>query len=322
MTPVACSRDGHEGTRRSNCSAGSASARCSTACSRLRGAATAACWPCTASRASARRRCSSTRPRRRRTSASPARSGVEGEMELDFAALQQLCSPILDLIERLPDPQREALEVAFGLSAGRAPSPFLVGLAVLGLLSEAAEEQPLLCVVDDAQWLDRASARVLAFVARRLLAERIALVFAAREPVDALAGLPELQRRAARPSRCAGAAGLGLAGAAGRARAGADRRRDARQPARAAGAPARADAGPARRRFRPARGAAAVGRDRAELHAAAGRLPRDARRLLLLAAAEPVGDRRCCGARRSSSASRSRPRRPSERKACWSWALG
>ena len=113
-------------------------------------------------------------------------------MELPYAALQQLCSPILDLRERLPDPQRDALAVAFGLSAGSAPNPFLVGLAVLGLLSEAAEERPLLCVVDDAQWLDRASARALAFAARRLLAEKIALVFAAREPPDALAGFPEL----------------------------------------------------------------------------------------------------------------------------------
>jgi DNA-binding CsgD family transcriptional regulator len=119
--------------------------------------------------------------------------GVEGEMELAFAALQQLCSPSLDLIERLPDPQREAFEVALGLSAGRTPNSFLVGLAVLNLLSEAAEEQPLLCVIDDAQWLDRASARVLAFVARRLLAERIAMVFAAREQIDSLAGFAELQ---------------------------------------------------------------------------------------------------------------------------------
>src|ERR1700692_4756656 len=119
--------------------------------------------------------------------------GVEGEMELPFAALQQLCSPILDRSERLPDPQRDALSVAFGLSAGRAPNPFLVGLAVLGLLSEAAEERPLLCVVDDAQWLDRASAQALVFVARRLLADKIALLFAAREPGDALAGLPELR---------------------------------------------------------------------------------------------------------------------------------
>ena len=122
-------------------------------------------------------------------------SGVEAEMELPFAAVQQLCSPFLELMDRLPQPQHEALGVAFGLIAGPAhpaPNPFLVGLAVLGLLSEAAEEQPLLCVVDDAQWLDSASARALAFVARRLLAERIALVFATRELGDALAGLPEL----------------------------------------------------------------------------------------------------------------------------------
>jgi DNA-binding CsgD family transcriptional regulator len=119
--------------------------------------------------------------------------GVEGEIELAFAALQQLCSPNLDLIDRLPDPQREAFEVALGLSAGRTPNPFLVGLAVLNLLSEAAEERPLLCVIDDAQWLDRASARVLAFVARRLLAERIAMVFAAREQIVSLAGFAELQ---------------------------------------------------------------------------------------------------------------------------------
>jgi DNA-binding CsgD family transcriptional regulator len=114
-------------------------------------------------------------------------------MELDFAALHQLCSPSLDLLDRLPDPQRVAVEVALGLSGGRAPNPFLVGLAVLNLISEAAEEQPLLCVVDDAQWLDRASARVFAFVARRLLAERIAMVFAAREPIEALARFAELR---------------------------------------------------------------------------------------------------------------------------------
>jgi AAA ATPase domain/Bacterial regulatory proteins, luxR family len=118
--------------------------------------------------------------------------GVEGEMELAYAALQQLCAPILELAERLPQPQRDALGVALGRSAGPAPDPFLVGLAALGLLSEAAEERPLLCVVDDAQWLDRASARALGFVARRLLAERIALVFAARELGEALAGFPEL----------------------------------------------------------------------------------------------------------------------------------
>src|SRR3984893_8570283 len=91
-------------------------------------------------------------------------AGVEGEMKLDYAALQQLCSPLLEFIERLPDPQREAFGVAFGLSAGQAPTPFLAGLAVLGLLSEAAEQQPLLCVVDDSQWLHGATARALAFL--------------------------------------------------------------------------------------------------------------------------------------------------------------
>ncbi len=120
-------------------------------------------------------------------------AGVEAEMELPFAALQQLCAPILELRQRLPQPQRDALAIAFGLAAGQAPNPFLVGLAVLGLLSEAAEQRPLLCVVDDAQWLDGASARVLAFVARRLLAEKIVLLFAARELGGALAPLQELQ---------------------------------------------------------------------------------------------------------------------------------
>ncbi|HEY1596407.1 MAG TPA: LuxR C-terminal-related transcriptional regulator [Thermoleophilaceae bacterium] len=119
-------------------------------------------------------------------------AGVEAEMELPFAALQQLCSPFLELTERLPEPHRAALGVAFGIAAGSPPNLFLVGLAVLGLLSEVAEEQPLLCVIDDAQWLDGASARSLAFVARRLVAEKIALVFATREPSDALKGLPEV----------------------------------------------------------------------------------------------------------------------------------
>jgi DNA-binding CsgD family transcriptional regulator len=119
-------------------------------------------------------------------------SGVEAEMELPFAALQQLCSPFLDLLDRLPQPQHVALGVAFGLTSGSAPDPFLVGLAVLGLLSEASEEQPLLAVVDDAHWLDQASARALAFVARRLLAEQIVLLFATRQVDDALGGLPEL----------------------------------------------------------------------------------------------------------------------------------
>jgi DNA-binding CsgD family transcriptional regulator len=124
--------------------------------------------------------------------------GVESEMELAFASLQQLCAPMLDHLERLPGPQRQALEIVFGLSAGAAPDRFLVGLAVLSLLSEAAEECPLLCVVDDAQWLDRASALTLAFVARRLLAERVGIVFASREPDEELQHVPKLEVRGLR----------------------------------------------------------------------------------------------------------------------------
>src|SRR6185312_10880026 len=117
----------------------------------------------------------------------------EGETEFPYASLQQLSAPIIHLSASLPDPQREALSVAFGLTAGPPPNPLLVGLALLGLLSEAATDRPLLCVVDDAQWLDRASSRALAFIARRLLAERVALLFAARELGDAFGGLPEIQ---------------------------------------------------------------------------------------------------------------------------------
>ena len=141
--------------------------------------------------------------------------GVEGEMELAFAALQQLCSPVLEVTDKLPRPQRDALAVALGLDAGPAPSPFLVGLAVLGLLSEVAHERPLLCVVDDAQWLDRASAGALAFVARRLVAEKIAFVFAAREVGDALDTLAGTPPRPVGTSRRARPVGVGLAGSAG-----------------------------------------------------------------------------------------------------------
>ena len=121
--------------------------------------------------------------------------GVESEMELAYAGLHQLCASLLDRLERLPTPQRLALEIAYGLSAGGAPDRFLIGLAVLSLLSEAADERPVLCLVDDAQWLDRASALTLAFVARRLLAERVGVVFAAREPGGELAHIPELEVR-------------------------------------------------------------------------------------------------------------------------------
>jgi DNA-binding CsgD family transcriptional regulator len=118
--------------------------------------------------------------------------GVESEMELAFSALHQLCAPMLDRLERLPGPQRDALAIAFGLQAGASPDRFLVGLAVLTLVSEVADDAPLLCVVDDAQWLDQASAQALAFAARRLLAESVVMLFAAREPSDLFGGVPEL----------------------------------------------------------------------------------------------------------------------------------
>src|SRR3954452_3540461 len=119
--------------------------------------------------------------------------GVESEMELPYAGLHQVCASLLDRLDRLPTPQRRALEIAHGLSAGGAPDQFLVGLAVLSLLAEAADEQPILCLVGDAQWLDGALALTLAFVARRLVAERVGLVFAARVPGGELAHLPELE---------------------------------------------------------------------------------------------------------------------------------
>src|SRR4051812_2130461 len=119
-------------------------------------------------------------------------AGVESEMELAFAALHQLCAPLLDWLERLSGAQRDALRTTFALSDGAVPDRFLVGLATLSLLSEVGEERPLLCVIDDAQSLDGPSAHVLALVARRLLAEPAVLLFAARQPTEELTGLPEL----------------------------------------------------------------------------------------------------------------------------------
>src|SRR5215469_17030955 len=178
--------------------------------------------------------------------------GVESEMELAFASVHLLCAPLLDRLEGLPPPQRDALGVAFGLREGAAPDRFMVGLAVLTLLSEAAEDRPLLCVVDDAQWLDAASAQVLAFAARRLLAEPVGLIFAAREPGERFRGLADLEvlgllelPRGLNPAQLAG--GLGLVGAV----------------------PARIEQG-FRRRIEA--------------------LPAGTRSLMLVAAAEPAGD--------------------------------
>jgi AAA ATPase domain len=119
-------------------------------------------------------------------------AGVESEMELAFAGLHQLCAPLLAGVDDLPQPQADALRVVFGTGSGPAPDRFLVGLAALGLLAHAAEQRPVMCVIDDEQWLDRASAQVLGFVARRLGAESVGLVFAARVPTSDVAGLPQL----------------------------------------------------------------------------------------------------------------------------------
>ena len=119
-------------------------------------------------------------------------SGVQSEMEIAFAGLHQLCSPILENVGTIPGPQRDALQVTFGITSGPVPDPFMVGLGALSLLSEVAAQQPLVCVVDDAQWLDRSSAQILSFVARRLGEESIGLVFGTRLPSSDFVGLPEL----------------------------------------------------------------------------------------------------------------------------------
>lgn len=119
-------------------------------------------------------------------------AGVESEMELAYAGVHQLCIPFLDRLDHLPAPQRQAMQIAFGLSSGPAPDEFVFGLALLSLLSHLAEERPLICLVDDQQWLDRASATSLAFVARRLGEESVGMVFATRERRIEVAGLPDL----------------------------------------------------------------------------------------------------------------------------------
>ncbi|UUN26510.1 AAA family ATPase [Streptomyces sp. FIT100] len=245
-------------------------------------------------------------------------AGVEAEMELPFAGLQQLCAPLLDRLHQLPGPQRDALSVAFGLQEGRAgregqegqegqegregregrageaPTRFLVGLAVIGLLAGSVGDRPLACLVDDAQWLDDGSLRVLAFVARRLMAEPVALVFALREPGEgddrALAGLPELIVE-----------GLGEPDArallASAVRAPLDPLVRDRIVAEAHGNPMALLQAP--HAFKPAElagGFALPGRHpvasgiETAVHQRLQSLPRDSRRLLLTAAAEPTGD--------------------------------
>jgi DNA-binding CsgD family transcriptional regulator len=217
-------------------------------------------------------------------------AGVHAEMELAFAALHQLCAPMVGRLDRLPPPQRDALRVAFGLSDGPAPSRFVVGLAVLSLLADVARERPLLCLVDDAQCLDRASAQTLAFVGRRLSAESVALIFAVREPGGQLTGIPDMRLE-------------GLADADARAllasaiRGPLDDRVREQIIAETRGNPLALLELP--RGFTPAELAGGFGLS--DAHALPGRieasfqrrmreLPEPARQLLLIAAADPSGD--------------------------------
>jgi hypothetical protein len=219
-------------------------------------------------------------------------AGVQSEMELAFAGLHQLCAPLLDRDTALPGPQRHALRTALGLGAGSAPDRFLVGLAVLGLLAEVASERPLVCVVDDAQWLDRASVQALAFVARRLVAESVALVLAARDTDDVtefaglaqlvVAGLPEGDARALLGSVLPGPV---------------DQRVVDRVVAEARGNPLALVELPrgltvAQRTggFGPVGVAPVATQIQDSYHRQVAALPASTRRLLLVAAAEPLGD--------------------------------
>jgi DNA-binding CsgD family transcriptional regulator len=216
--------------------------------------------------------------------------GVESEVELAFAALHRLCAPVLDGLDRLPGPQRDALAITFGLNAGLVPDRFLVALATLNLLSDAAQERPMLCVIDDAQWLDRASAQVLAFVGRRLQTESVVMLFAARAPTAELMGLPELVVE-----------GLGDADARGLLASVLPGRLDERVAdqlvAEAHGNPLALLELP--RELSPSQLAGGFGLPRAlslesrieqSFRHRLEALPNDTRRLLLVAAAEPTGD--------------------------------
>ncbi len=218
--------------------------------------------------------------------------GVESETELPFAGLQLLCAPLLGGLERLPPPQRDALETAVGLSAGAPPDRFLVGLAVLSLLADGAEQQPLVCLVDDAQWLDQSSAQVLAFVARRLEAESVLLLFAEREPRerDELAWLPELQVYGVSDASAGELLASVISGPL-------DERVVQRLVAEARGNPLALLELP--RGLSPAELAGGFGVDTAlalphrieeRFRERVQQLPADTQRLLLVAAAEPIGD--------------------------------
>jgi DNA-binding CsgD family transcriptional regulator len=218
-------------------------------------------------------------------------AGVESEMELAYSSLQQLCAPLLDRVARLPDPQRDALEIVFGLRAGTGPDRFLVGLGTLGLLSDVGEERPVLCVVDDGQWLDQASALTLAFVARRLRADRVGMVFAARERGPALQRLRELEVRGVDNGEARALLGSAV-------RYGLDQRIRERIIAEVRGNPLALLELPRGLTATQLAGGFGVpatpgglsGRIEQSFLRRLPTLPADTRRLLLVAAAEPVGD--------------------------------
>jgi len=218
--------------------------------------------------------------------------GVEAEMELPFAALHQLCAPLLGALEGLPTPQREALESAFGLTPGSRPEPFLIGLAVLTLLSDAAAAGPVICLVDDAQWLDHASAQVLSFVARRIDAEGVLIVFAVRDAggTGDLDGLPELrlQRLTYEDARAVfESTGLGVLDEAVRDRIIAEARGN---PLALLELPRALDRASLAGGFAVSDAAPLEGLIEASFRSRVRDLPEDTQRLLLLAAAEPSGD--------------------------------
>jgi tetratricopeptide (TPR) repeat protein len=216
--------------------------------------------------------------------------GVESEMELAYAGLHQLCAPLLDRLGTLPGPQQQALEVVFGLSTGAAPDRFLVGLGLLSLLSEVADQRPLLCVVDDAQWLDQASALTLAFVARRLLAEPVGILFAAREPGEELGHISELEVLGLRNGDARallGSAVLFVLDERVRDRVIAEMRGN---PLALIELPRGLTATQLAGGFGLLGGQALTGRIEESFVARLKELPEDARVLLLVAAADPVGD--------------------------------
>ena len=233
-------------------------------------------------------------------------AGVQSEMELPFAGLHQLCAPMLEHLDRIPVPQQDALRTAFGIAAGVAPDRFLVGLGVLSLLCEAAAERPLICVIDDAHWLDRASVQALGFAARRLGADLVGLVFATREAADDLAGLAEMEitglgdsdARALLDSAVTGpldprVRDLIVAETRGNPLALLELPR-ALSPAELAGG------------FALPGAVSVTGRIEDSFVRQLDDLPDQTRRLLQVAAADPSGDRLWCGGQRAASAFRFR----------------